>query len=180
MINKTFIFSAIFFGVAAGLACFSFFYILKVNDAMPLGTRRNIGMVFMWIGMALAVYRYWKSQRQPLNFLVVLMLCLITMGIASVVDGLMVVSYVKYIEPSMLSDFIVQLKRLALQDQTAMKREFGNQENGGMINYDEFLKQIDQISLDSIFWNNFSLLRMVFHLLYSALISIGFRRLSIQ
>lgn len=179
MIAKVFVRFALPAGILAGLACFAFFYMLKINDAMPLGTRRNLGMVFVWIAMAAAAYRYWKASGRSVHFLEAFLLCLAVMLVASVVDGLLVSAYVKYAEPGLIPEYIAQLKVLALRDQAAIQKEFGNKESSGLIDFETFLKQIDQISPESIFWSTFGIFRMIFHVLYAALIGVWVRKMSL-
>ncbi|WP_420151977.1 DUF4199 family protein [Siphonobacter sp.] len=178
MINKYFLRLALGLGLLAGLACFAYFYVLKLTDAMPLGTRRNLGMILMWVAMAFGAHRYWKNVRRPMNFLEIFGFCVLVVLTASFVDGLLVAGYVRYVEPSLVPEFITDLKRLALQDQSMVKEQFGNQKDAGPVDFKLFLEQIEQISPESIFWSNFGMLRMIFHFLYAALVAIWIRKMS--
>ncbi len=180
MNSNVFLRLSVIFGVLAGLACFIFFYILKVSDAMPLGTRRNIGMVFMWIAMAAGAYRYWKTVKRTVNFLEIFGFCIVVVLIASAVDGGLVAYYTSSVDPSLIPEFIVELKKLALQDQASMQEQFGGDKDGGPIDFQTFLQQIEQISPSSIFWSNFGVLRLIFHFLYAALVGIYLRKTSLS
>ncbi len=147
---------------------------------MPLGTRRNIGMVFMWIAMAAGSYRYWKTVNRTVNFLEIFGFCLVVVLLASAVDGGLVAYYTSSVNPSLIPEFIVELKKLALQDQASMQEQFGGDKDGGPIDFQTFLQQIEQISPSSIFWSNFGVLRMMFHFLYAALVAIYFRKTSLS
>lgn len=147
---------------------------------MPLGTRRNIGMVFMWIAMAAGSYRYWKTVNRTVNFLEIFGFCLVVVLLASAVDGGLVAYYTSSVDPSLIPEFIVELKKLALQDQASMQEQFGGDKDGGPIDFQTFLQQIEQISPSSIFWSNFGVLRMMFHFLYAALVAIYFRKTSLS
>lgn len=178
--RKAFFTNLFLFGLLAGLLCLGYFYVLYSNDAMPLGTRRNLGMVIIWLMMALALARYITSLNRTLHFLEGLGLCVGIILIASIIEGGGVVVFLIYYDTALMPNFIVELKRLALLDRATVLREFGSQKNGGMIDYDTFLQQIDQISLSSIFWVNFGLFRWLFHLLYASLAVVWFRRKSME
>ena len=166
------------FGLLAGLLCFGYFILLYAADAMPLGTRRNIGLIFIWICMALGVWRYGKAIRRPIQFLEAFLICIVTVLVASALDGLLVVGFIRYVDPDLLPRFITQIKQQALTDQAMIQQQFGTNKKGQLIDYAELVRQMDQIDLRSIFMANFSLLRLLFSLLYSALIAVFFRRLS--
>ncbi|PKK37922.1 hypothetical protein BWI96_02175 [Siphonobacter sp. SORGH_AS_0500] len=180
MKSKAFLQLSVISGLVAGLVCFLFFYILKISDAMPLGTRRNIGMIFMWIAMTVGASRYWKTVHQTVNFLEIFGFCIIVVLIASAVDGGLVAYYTSSVEPSLIPEFIVELKKLALQDQASIQEQFGDDKASGPIDFQVFLQQIEQISPSSIFWSNFGVLRMLFHFLYAALVGVYLRKTSLS
>ncbi|MCY7349810.1 MAG: DUF4199 domain-containing protein [Cytophagaceae bacterium] len=178
MFKRPFLRYALLSGLLAGLICFGYFLLLYTTDALPLGTRRNIGLIFIWICMALGVWQFGRAVRRPIQFLEAFLICVITVGLASALDSFLVVGFIKYVDPGMLPTFIAHIKQQALTDRATIDEQFGSNEKGKLIDYAELIRQIDRINLRSIFMANFSILRIVFSLLYSALIAVFFRRLS--
>jgi len=178
MFNAKFLRLPLLFGFLAGLVAFGYFYALYAADALPLGSRRNLSIVFMWAGMALAVRKYARAMRRPILFTEAFALCVLTLLVASAVEGLLVVGFIRYVDPDLVPRFIQQIKQLALLDQARVKQQFGTNRDGQLVDFNEFLRQIESINLRSIFWVNFSLVRVGLSLLYSALIAVFFRRMS--
>lgn len=178
MFNANYLRLPLLFGFLAGLVAFGYFYALYAADALPLGSRRNLSIVFMWMGMALAVRQFVRTSRQPMQFTEAFALCVLTLLVASVVEGMLVVGFIRYVDPGLVPRFIQQIKQLALLDQVRVREQFGTNREGQLVDFNEFLRQIEGINLRSIFWANFSVVRLGLSLLYSALIAVFFRRMS--
>jgi hypothetical protein len=168
----------LWFGLLAGGLCFGYFLVLYAAQAQPLGSRRNLGLVLIWLCMALAVRAWVRRAQRPITFLEAFGVCVATVLVASLVDGLLMVGFVRYADPAMLPRFIAEIKQQALSDRAALQRNFGKHDSGQLIDFDEFIRQVERIDLRSIFWANFSVARLVLSLLYSALIAVFFRRMS--
>lgn len=178
MFNANFLRLPLLFGFLAGAVAFGYFYALYAADALPLGSRRNLSIVFMWVGMALAVRKYVRVVRRSVQFGEAFLLCVLTLFVASAVEGLLVVGFIRYVDPDLVPQFIQQIKQLALLDQARVREQFGTNRDGQLVDFNEFLRQIEGINLRSIFWANFSVVRLGLSLLYSALIAVFFRRMS--
>jgi hypothetical protein len=178
MVSPNFLRLPLLFGLLAGLVAFGYFYALYAAEALPLGSRRNLSIVFIWAGMALAVRQLVRVVRRPVRFGEAFLLCVLTLLVANVVEGLLVVGFIRYVDPELVPRFIQQIKQLALLDQARVKEQFGTNRDGQLVDFNEFLRQIEGINLRSIFWANFSVVRLGLGLLYSALIAVFFRRMS--
>lgn len=183
MFNTNFLRPPLLFGFLAGAVAFGYFYALYAADALPLGSRRNLSIVFIWAGMALAVRQFVRAEGRPaggrpVQFTEAFALCVLTLVVASAVEGLLVVGFIRYVDPELVPRFIQQIKQLALLDQARVKEQFGTNRDGQLVDFNEFLRQIEGINLRSIFWANFSVVRLGLSLLYSALIAVFFRRMS--
>ena len=175
---SSFLSLALLLGTLGGLAAFGYVWALYQANALPLGTRRHLGMVLMWVAMGVALWLYTRRLGRPLHFLEGLGLCLLTLLVASLVEGGLVHWLVTRHDPALVPAFVTELKRLAALDHTRMKEQFGNNPNAAIMDYEAFLKQIDRISPESIFWFNFQPIRWIFHFLYAALLAVWFRRRS--
>lgn len=183
MFNSNYLRLPLLFGFLAGAVAFGYFYALYAADALPLGSRRNLSIVFMWVGMGLAVRKFVRiegrpPEGRPVQFAEAFALCVLTLLVASAVEGLLVVGFIRYVDPELVPRFIQQIKQLALLDQARVKEQFGTNRDGQLVDFNEFLRQIEGIDLRSIFWANFSVVRLGLSLLYSALIAVFFRRMS--
>lgn len=170
---------ALLFGTLGGLMAFGYVWALYRADALPLGTRRHLGMVLMWAGMGLALWLYTRRLGRPLHFLEGMGLCMLTLLVASLVEGGLVHWLVTRHDPALIPKLIAELRRLAALDHARMKQQFGNNPNAAMMDYDTFIRQIDLISPKSLFWANFQPIRWIFHFLYAALLAVWFRRRSL-
>lgn len=178
MLNPNYFRLPLLFGFLAGLVAFGYFYGLYAAEALPLGSRRNLSIVLLWGGMALAVRQFIRNVSRPVHFGEAFVLCVLTFLVANAVEGLLVVGFIRYVDPELVPRFIQQIKQLALLDQARVKEQFGSNRDGQLVDFNAFLRQIDGINLRSIFWANFSLVRLGLSLLYSALIAVFFRRIS--
>ncbi len=166
------------FGLLAGALSFGYFLVLYAADAQPLGSRRNLNLMIIWLCMGLAVWQLVRRQGRPVTFPQAFVVCVATVLVANLIDSLLVVGFIHFADPGMVAGFIAQIKQQALADRLAMQRSFGRDAKSQLIDFDSFLRQINQIGLRSIFWANFSVARLVLSLLYSALIAVFFRRMS--
>ncbi|MBC7891079.1 MAG: DUF4199 family protein [Sphingobacteriaceae bacterium] len=169
---------ALLFGILAGLLCFGYFLALYYAGAGPLSPRRNLSLVFIWICMALAVRQFSRSVRRPIHFLEGFGICVVVVLLACLLDGLLVVGFIQKIDPELIGRTIAEFKRQVLLDQGRVSEQFGNNRDGLPVDFNDVLRRIGEINLRSIFWSNFTFVRLVLSFMYSALVAVFFRRMS--
>ncbi len=168
----------------AGLLCFGYFLVLYYADAGPLSPRRNLSLVFIWICMALAVRQFSRSarrptDRRPIHFLEGFGICVVVVLLACLLDGLLVVGFIQKFDPDLIPRTIAEFKRQVLLDQGRVSEQFGNNRDGLPVDFNDVLRRIGEINLRSIFWSNFTFVRLVLSSMYSALVAVFFRRMSL-
>jgi Protein of unknown function (DUF4199) len=97
----------LFYGFIASICCFLFLVILhKVFNINPLGGKKEVSIIFLIVGMALAVSAVRKANGGGLDFGSAFRICIFTTIISCFFSLLFLFIFLNYISPNVLPDYI--------------------------------------------------------------------------
>ena len=133
--NKPLLKVSLLFGLLTGVLVFVFFIGLYLIGIVPLGNNKILDFGIHIILIAFACWYYRKKVGNGfLHLWEALTIGYVVNTIGALIAGWLIYFFVTYIDPSVFTDYIAEMKKLMLDGRTELVKNIGNAEFQKMFN----------------------------------------------
>ncbi len=127
--NKPLLKIPLIFGTGAGAMAFLFFIGLYFIGVMPLGNKRALDFGIYLIMMVAACWYYRKKIGNGfMHFWEGLTVCYVVNTVGAFVSGWLVYLFIAFVDPSVFTDYLTQMKQLLVQGKPELVKNIGEAE----------------------------------------------------